>query len=69
QSHGGINEIIKNNNFGYIYNSQEELINAITDFNNGKLKFNLKKNILTKHLKKFSVSENIKNYSKIFEKI
>ena len=69
QSHGGINEIIKNNNFGYIYNSQEELINAITNFNNGKLKFNLKKNILTKHLKKFSIPENIKNYSKIFEKI
>ena len=69
QSHGGINEIIKNNNFGYIYNSQEELINTITDFNSGKLKFNLKKNILAKHLKKFSVSENIKNYSKIFEKI
>ena len=73
QSHGGINEIIKNNNFGYIYNSQEELIDTITDKSNIKVcefeKFNLKKNILAKHLKKFSVSENIKNYSKIFEKI
>jgi len=69
QSHGGINEIIKNNNFGYIYNDQEDLINTITDFNNGKIKFNIKKNILAKHLKKFSLSKNINNYSKVFKKI
>jgi len=69
QSHGGINEIIKNNNFGYIYNTQEELINFINNFNSGKIKFNLKKNTVIKHLKNFSVSKNIENYSKIFEKI
>ena len=69
QSHGGINEIMKNNSFGYIYNNQEDLIKIINKFNNGKIKFNLKKNIVKKHLKNFSISENIKKYSNVFKKI
>ena len=69
QSHGGINEIIKNNSFGYIYNNQEDLIKIINKFNNGKIKFNLKENIVKKHLKNFSISENIKKYSNVFKKI
>ena len=69
QSHGGINEIIKNNSFGYIYNNQEDLIKIINSFNNGKIKFNLKENIVKNHLKKFSISENIKKYSNVFKKI
>ena len=69
QSHGGINEIIKNSNFGYIYNNQKQLIKAINDFSSGKIKFNLKKNVIRNHLKNFSVSENIKKYSKILTKI
>tara|TARA_Y100000590_G_scaffold126237_1_gene144297 strand:- start:882 stop:1979 length:1098 start_codon:yes stop_codon:yes gene_type:complete len=69
QSHGGINEIVKNSNFGYIYNNKKELIKIINDFNSGKIKFNLKKKIIVNHLKNFSISENIKKYSDIFKKI
>jgi len=69
QSHGGINEIIKNNNFGYIYNNHKDLINFINNFSYGKIKLKPNKNIATKHLNNFSISKNVKNYSKIFEKI
>ena len=69
QSHGGINEIIKNKNFGYIYKNDNDLIKKLFDFNNNKKKIILNKNEITNHLKKFSLSENIKKYSKIFESI
>jgi len=69
QSHGGINEIIKNKNFGYIYKSDNDLIKKLLNFNNKNNKIILNKNEIRNHLKNFSLSENIKNYSKIFENI
>ena len=69
QSHGGINEIIKNKNFGYIYKSDNDLIKKLLNFNNKNKKVILNKNEIRNHLKNFSLSENIKNYSKIFENI
>ncbi len=69
QSHGGINEIIKNNSFGYIYRNHEDLIKIINNYGSGKIKFNLKKNIVKNHLNNFSISENIKKYSNVFKKI
>ena len=69
QSHGGINEIIKNKNFGCIYKNQEELIKNITDFSRGIKKFNLTKMHTLQHLENFSISHNIRKYSKIFKEI
>ena len=69
QSHGGINEIIKNNSFGYIYRNHEDLIKIINNYGSGKIKFNLKRNIVKNHLNNFSISENIKKYSSVLEKI
>jgi len=69
QSHGGINEIIKNKNFGYIYKNDNDLIKKLLNFNNKNNKIILNKNEIRNHLKNFSLSKNIKNYSKIFENI
>ena len=69
QSHGGINDIIKNKNFGYVYKSESDLIKILHDLYNNKKTFHLSKTETTKHLKKFSLSENIKQYSKVFENI
>ena len=69
QSHGGINEIINNKNFGYIYKNEKDLIKTLLNLNNKKLKINLRKKEITKHLKKFSLDENIKNYSGIFQNL
>lgn len=69
QSHGGINEIIKNKNFGHIYKSEKDLINKISDIYHKKKKFYIDKNEIDIHLAKFSISENIKGYSNIFQNI
>jgi glycosyltransferase involved in cell wall biosynthesis len=69
QSYGGINEIIKNKNFGYIYKNQEDLIKNITSYSLGLKKFNFTKKTISKHLKKFSVEHNIKKYSDVFKEI
>ena len=66
QSFGGINEIIKNKNFGKIYKNENELLNILKNFNfKKKIKINQKE--IDSHLNKFSISENIKKYSYIFE--
>ena len=66
QSHGGINEIIKDQGFGHIYQNEKELINLLTRYNLSTKKTSLNKNKTLTHLKKFSFNENIKNYSKVF---
>jgi glycosyltransferase involved in cell wall biosynthesis len=66
QSFGGINEIIKNKNFGKIYKNENELLKILGDFNSQK-KVNINRKEINSHLNKFSVSENIKKYSYIFE--
>ena len=69
QSHGGINEIIKNKNFGYIYKDQEDLIKNITKFNFRLKKFKFTKKTMNTHLKNFSIEQNIKKYSNVFKEI
>jgi len=69
QSHGGINEIIKNKKFGYIYKNQEDLIKNITNFSLGLKKFNFTKKKMVKHLEDFSIKRNIKKYSNVFKEI
>ena len=69
QSHGGINEIIKNKNFGYIYKNKEDLIKNIKKFKLGIKKFNITKKQTLKHLENFSLLNNIKKYSKVFKEI
>jgi glycosyltransferase involved in cell wall biosynthesis len=69
QSFGGINEIIKNNNFGYIYKNERQLINLLNDFYFKRKRININQKKINTYLKKFSISENIKKYSNIFENI
>jgi glycosyltransferase involved in cell wall biosynthesis len=69
QSHGGINEIINGKRFGYIYKNDNDLISKLSNFNKIKKKNMLEKKKIINHLKKFSLSENIKNYSKVFQNI
>ena len=69
QSFGGINEIIKNKNFGYIYKNENQLINFLNIFYFKRKKISINQTAIYSHLKKFSVSVNIKKYSKIFENI
>ena len=69
QSFGGINDILKNNNYGFIFKNTNELKIALKNLVQNKLSFNFKKNILHKHLNNFSEKKNTENYLKIFEKI
>lgn len=66
QSFGGINEIIKNKNFGIIYNNESELLKILKDFNSKK-KNKIDQKEINHHLNNFSISENIRKYSNIFE--
>ena len=69
QSHGGINEIINNKNFGNIYNNKNELLKFLNNFIFKKNKYKLNSNLITNHLNNFSLKKNISNYQKIFKKI
>lgn len=69
QSHGGINEIIKNKNFGFIYNNNTELEIILLKILKNKLKFKNNRNLINRHLQNFSESINVKKYSKVFFKI
>ena len=69
QSFGGINEIIKNNNFGYIYKNENQLINFLNNFYFKRKKININQKKINTHLRKFSIPENVKKYSNIFENI
>ena len=68
QSFGGINEIILNKNFGNIYKNENQLINLLKKFNT-KRKGDMNQKLINDHLKKFSISENVKKYSNMFENI
>ena len=69
QSHGGINEIIKNKNFGFIYNNNTELEVILLKILKNKLKFKNNRNLINRHLRNFSESINVKKYSKVFFEI
>ena len=69
QSHGGINEIIKNKNFGLIYNNDTELEIILSKILENKFKFKSNRNLINRHLQNFSESINVKKYSKVFLKI
>ena len=68
QSFGGINEIILNKNFGNIYKNETQLINLLQKFN-VKRRGHMNQKLINDHLKKFSISENVKKYSNMFENI
>tara|TARA_Y100000741_G_scaffold278896_1_gene218669 strand:- start:3004 stop:4095 length:1092 start_codon:yes stop_codon:yes gene_type:complete len=66
QSHGGINEIIKNKNFGLIYNNDLELEIILKKIIDKKVSFKKNKILFKNHLKTFSENSNIKKYSNLF---
>ena len=66
QSHGGINEIIKNKNFGLIYNNDLELEIILKKIIDKKVSFKKNKILFKKHLKNFSENNNLKKYSNLF---
>ena len=66
QSHGGINEIIKNKNFGLIYNNDHELEIILKKIIYKKLKFKKNKILFKNHLKNFSEQNNVKKYTDLF---
>ena len=66
QSHGGINEIIKNKNFGIIYNNDFELEIILKKIIGKKISFKKNKILFENHLKIFSVNNNVQKYSNLF---
>ena len=69
QSHGGINEIIKNKNFGFIYKDLNELKKILDKILKKQKIFNIKKSKVINHLKKFSEENNLKHYKNLFTNI
>ena len=69
QSHGGINEIIKNKNFGLIYNNDQELEIILKKIIYKKLNFIKNKTLFKNHLKNFSEKNNVKKYTNLFFKV
>ena len=69
QSYGGINEILINKKFGYIYSSENELKKILNKIIFRKVNFKLNKIILFNHLNKFSENENHKKYDSLFNQL
>lgn len=69
QSHGGINDMIKNKNYGVIYNNVEHLENILNKIIEKKLSFNMNKKKLSTLLNNFSEIKNSNNYEKYLTKI
>ena len=69
QSHGGINDIIINKNFGIIFNNNLELKNILKKITQKKIEFKIEKKKLIKHLNNFSEKKNTSNYIDLFDKI
>jgi glycosyltransferase involved in cell wall biosynthesis len=66
QSFGGINDIIKDKNFGVIYKKKDDLKMILNKILKKKIKFNMDKKKLFKHLNNFSEKKNTENYKKLF---
>ncbi len=69
QSFGGINDILSEKKFGYIYNNIVDLKSILNKIIDNKITFNLNKKKLFNHLSNFSEERNLKNYIKLFKKI
>ncbi len=69
QSHGGINEIIINKNFGFIYNNYRELEIIIKKIIFKKIKYKVNRKKLYKHLIQFSEERNYQKYDTLFKSI
>ena len=69
QSFGGINEILKDVSFGYIYHNRVELKKYLQLIKNKEIKFNFTRKKLYSHLNKFNENLNLKKYEKIFSEI
>ncbi len=65
QSFGGINDIIKNKNFGIIYNKKKDLKMILNKIMLKKIYFKLNKDKVYNHLNNFSEKKNIENYKKL----
>ena len=69
QSFGGINDILSEKKFGYIYNNISDLKSILKKIINNKIYFKLNKKKLFNHLSNFSEERNLKNYIKLFKNI
>ena len=69
QSHGGINEILKNKKFGFIYKDQYELRKILKRVFSKKNNFTFNQSQLFKHLNQFSETNNLKKYNNLFKKV
>ena len=70
QSFGGINDIISNKNYGIIYKKKDDLKMILNKILKKKIKFNMDKKKLYKHLNNFSekkILKIIRNYFLIFD--
>ncbi len=69
QSHGGINEILSNKNFGLIFNKESLLEKYLKNIYKKKLKFKLNRSQITNHLNNFSLKKSVKNYDKLLKRL
>ena len=69
QSHGGINDIIKNKNYGLIYKDKKNLKKILNNIFKKKKIFKKNKKQLINHLNTFSEKNNLDGYIKLFKKI
>ena len=66
QSFGGINDIIKKTSFGIIYKKNSDLKTVLNKILHKKIKFNMNKKKIYKHLNNFSEKKNTEKYEKLF---
>ncbi len=69
QSYGGINEILPNKNFGYIYKNDEEFVSIISKIVSNNFKKKIVRSKLRNHLIKFDEKKNYQKYRNIFVSI
>tara|TARA_B100000767_G_C19768951_1_gene539004 strand:+ start:1408 stop:2493 length:1086 start_codon:yes stop_codon:yes gene_type:complete len=71
KSHGGIFDIIKNNQYGYLFDLQKitNLSSLISKFLDNNSSFLKKTRYAKAHLKKFTIKNCILNYEKLFSRL
>lgn len=69
QSHGGINEILSNKKFGFIFDKETLLEKYLKDIYNKKIIIKLNKSQIINHLNNFSLKKNVENYDKLLCKL
>ena len=69
QSHGGINDMIKNKDYGIIYNNDNELKTILKKISQNELSFRINYKMLFKHLNNFSEIKSVDGYQKCLKNI